>query len=204
MTINFTSSDIEIHLTAKAESLQAAETLLSPLAEAIKDRLAGYLFSDCDQSLAEVVVKLLKEKKLTFAAAESITGGHLAHKICSVPGASAVFLGGVVAYDRSLKTSFLDVKSETLESFSDVSTEVAREMVEGMKQRTGATLAMSCTGFAGPGGGTELDPVGTVYVGFSTPEETRVVRLNLAGDRNLVRVRASQLMLFRLFQYLHG
>ena len=204
LTINFTGNDIEIHLTAKAANIQAAEGLLTPLVEAIKERLRGFLFSEHDKSLAEVVVGLLATQGFTLAIAESITGGNLAHQICSVPGASSVFLGSVVAYTEGLKSSFLGVDSSTLKKCSDVSAEVAREMVEGLKQKTGATLVMSCTGYAGPSGGTTADPVGTVYVGFSTPTETKVSRLSLTGGRNLVRTRTSQAMLFQLFQFLQG
>ena len=88
VTINFTPNDLEIHLTSKAQDLKSAEEAMKPMIEAIKERLEGYLFSDDDQSLAEVVVNLLKSKKLTLSIAESVTGGHVAHMICSVPGAS--------------------------------------------------------------------------------------------------------------------
>lgn len=202
VTINFTPHDLEIHLTAKASDTRGAEEMMQPLIEAIKKELEGYLFSDCDQGLAEVVVSQLQDHGLTLAAAESVTGGHLAHKICSVPGASAVFLGSVVAYHKTCKETLLGVDADSLKQHSAVSEQVAQEMAEGARARTGADLALSCTGYAGPGGGTEADPVGTVYLGFSTPEKTTVRRISLPGSRNLVRSRTTQALLFKLFRYL--
>lgn len=204
VTINFTSNDLEIHLTAKAAKVAEAERLIEPMVQKIAERLDGFLFSLHDESLSEVVVKLLKSKGLKLATSESITGGHTSHMVCSVPGASEVFLGSVVAYTQECKRELLGVKSETLQQHSAVSEEVCREMVEGLYDRTGADLCLSCTGYAGPGGGTEADPVGTVYVGFRSPEKTSVKRISLPGSRNLVRSRTTQAMLFLLFRYLRS
>jgi competence/damage-inducible protein CinA-like protein len=202
VTINFTPHDLEIHLTARAGDLDQAEALIDPLAYSIEERLEGFLFSAADQSLAEVVVGELKKSGLKLAVTESITGGHVAHEICSVPGASEVFLGSIVAYTEGCKMGLLGVSPETLAEKTPVSEEVALEMLKGLKQRTGADVCLSCTGYAGPGGGTERDPVGTVYVGFLTPERESVRRISLPGSRNLVRSRATQAMLFMLFRYL--
>lgn len=202
VTINFTPHDLEIHLTAKAESEEAASRLNSSLADSIAQRLEGHLFSTEDQSLAEVVVEMLGRVGMNLAVAESVTGGYFAHKICSVSGASQVFAGSVVAYTEACKQQVLGVRREAIESCGVVSEEVAREMVEGVSRVTGASVALSCTGFAGPDGGTEREPVGTVYVAFKTPEGTTVKRLSLPGTRNLLRARATQSMLFLLFKYL--
>ena len=103
VTINFTPHDLEIHLTARAQSGRQAEQLIEPVVKKMEERLEGYLFSTNDESLGEVVVKELKRTGLTLAAAESITGGHLAHSVCSVPGASEVFAGSVVSYTEECK-----------------------------------------------------------------------------------------------------
>ena len=202
VTINFTPHDLEIHLTAKAGSLEQGEALMKPLVLEIEERLRGFLFSTEDESLPQVVVNRLGRAGLTLASAESVTGGLLAHQICSVPGASQVLKGSIVSYTEECKRALLGVRAETLEKYSAVSEEVAREMVEGLAERTGASLCLSSTGYAGPGGGTKNDPVGTVYIGFKSPEKTTVRRLSLPGSRNLVRSRAAQAMLFMVFRYL--
>jgi nicotinamide-nucleotide amidase len=202
VTINFTPHNLEIHLTTRAESAEEAQELAEPLVESIKDRLAGYLFSDDDRDLAEVVVGQLTEAGLTLASAESVTGGHFAHSVCSVSGASQVFLGAVVSYTESTKMGLLGVGEDTLNQHSAVSERTALEMVEGLKAKTGADLCLACTGFAGPTGGTDENPVGTVYIAFSTPEKTTVRRLSLPGSRNLMRARTTQAMLYMLFRYL--
>lgn len=202
VTINFTPRDLEIHLTCKAPDEKQAEALMDPLVSAISERLDGYLFSAHDQSLAEVVVGLLAERGLKLAAAESVTGGHFAHSLCSVSGASEVFLGSTVAYTHETKTALLGVESASLKAHSAVSEVVASEMARGVKQRTGADLAISCTGYAGPGGGTEEDPVGTAYIAFSSLERESVKRYSVPGSRNLMRARVTQAMLYLLFRYL--
>lgn len=202
VTINFTPHDLEIHLTGKAGSEAEGQALLDPLATAIAERLEGFLFSTEDHSLPEVVVSLLTRCGLRLATAESVTGGHVAHKICSVPGASDVFSGSVVAYTAECKEKMLGVSAQTIEQFGVVSEQVAREMVEGVARLMEVPLALACAGYAGPGGGTEENPVGTVYVAFLTPKGTTVKRLSLPGSRNLIRSRATQAMLFLLFRYL--
>lgn len=202
VTINFTPQGLEIHITAKAASPAEGEQLMEPLISAIKERLEGYLYSDDNQELADVVVGMLSRLGLTLAAAESVTGGHLAHRLCSVAGAGQVFQGSVVAYTERLKQVTLGVREETLSQHGVVSEAVAREMSEGARALTGADLTVSCTGFAGPDGGTDEDPVGTVYVGFASPEKITVKRLSIPGDRNLMRARTSQAMLYVLFRYL--
>lgn len=202
VTINFTPQDLEIHLTARGRSVELASALLQPLTTGIKERLEGFLYSDDDRVLADVVIERLAERGLTLAVAESVTGGLLAHRFCSVSGASRVFRGGIVSYTDVCKERLLGVKRETLDKHTAVSEAVAKEMAEGALERLGTDLALSCTGFAGPEGGTDDDPVGTIYIGFATPEGTTVTRVLFPGGRNLVRSRAAQRMLFLLFRHL--
>ena len=202
VTINFTPRNLEIHLTTRAADETEAIELSAPLVRSIKERLDGYLFSDDDRDLADVVVGQLKDAGLTLAVAESVTGGHFAHRVCSISGASQIFLGGVVSYTDKAKTALLGVDPETLEKYSAVSEQTAMKMVEGIKTITGADLCLACTGYAGPTGGTDENPVGTVYVAFTTPEKTSVRRLSLPGSRNLMRSRTTQAMLYMLFRYL--
>ena len=124
--------------------------------------------------LEETLGPLLIARRLTLAVAESCTGGHLANLITNVPGASAVLLAGVVSYSNEAKQDFLGVSPETLAAHGAVSAEVAREMAEGARQRTGATYGLALTGIAGPSGGTAAKPVGTVFVALAGPRPTRV------------------------------
>ena len=111
-----------------------------------------------------VIIRLLARRKQTVALAESCTGGCIAHRLTSVPGASAVFPGGVVAYSNAVKGKFLGVRAETLTAHGAVSKPVAREMAEGARKRFDADFAIGVTGIAGPDGGTKDKPAGTVFI----------------------------------------
>ena len=202
VTINFTSSDLEVHLTARAVSSEAAEALLEPMAAEIVQRLDGYLFSSQGESLAEVVSALLRRDGLTVALGESLTGGLVAHRLASLPGASEILQGGIVAYTPAAKTALLGVSQDTLLRDSVVSEAVAKQMALGAREALGADIGLSCTGFAGPTGGTEADPVGTAYLGLAWGDRVLCRRVSVPGDRNLVRSRVAQAMFYWLFSEL--
>ena len=202
VTINFTPNDLEIHLTARASSPEQAESLLQPMVDAMVDRLGEYLFSTEGSTLAEVVSERLRTQGLTVGLAESVTGGLVAHRLASVAGASDVLKGGIVAYTEEAKQRLLGVQAETLRQHSAVSQAVAREMAEGAARQLQASISLSCTGYAGPAGGTEEDPVGTAYLALHRDGETQSMRVSVPGDRNLVRTRVSQAMLFWLHRQL--
>ena len=130
--------------------------------------LGPAVFSSDGRNLEEVVVKLLTERTQTLAVAESCTGGFLAHRITNVPGASAVFLAGFVTYSNAAKTEMLGVDSRLIAEHGAVSAEIARAMAEGARVKTNATFALATTGVAGPGGGSEEKPVGTVFIALAT------------------------------------
>ena len=136
---------------------------------------------------AEKLVALLSEKNLKVASAESCTGGLVADAIVSVPGASAVFDGGIVSYANRIKENLLGVQPQTLCDFGAVSSQCAAEMANGIRQRMDADVGISTTGIAGPGGGTPEKPVGTVYVGVAKKEKITVFRLQLSGNRKEIR-----------------
>jgi nicotinamide-nucleotide amidase len=204
VTINFTAHDLEIHLTARAASLEAAEAMLDPLVEKMRQRLEVHLFSTKGEMLAEVVSELLRSRGLTVALAESLTSGLVAHRLASVAGASDLLLGGVVAYTEPAKRKLLGVSPESLREHGVVSETVAREMAEGARDLFGSALALSCTGYAGPAGGSDKDPVGTAYLALCRQGETRAMRVCVPGDRNLVRTRVAQAMLFWLYREVLG
>jgi nicotinamide-nucleotide amidase len=137
--------------------------------EAIVRRILGaHIFGLDDDEIENVMVRLLTEKKKTLALAESCTGGLIAHRITNVPGASEIFLGGVVSYANRAKEKFLGVRAETLKHFGAVSAETAREMAAGAREKFGSDFALAVTGIAGPGGGTAEKPVGTVFIALAS------------------------------------
>lgn len=146
--------------------------------------LAGeHIFGEGDDELEQVLVHRLTERKQTLALAESCTGGFIAHRLTNVPGASAVFLAGLVTYSNDMKEKFLGVRAETLAAHGAVSEAVAREMAEGARTRTGADFALAVTGIAGPGGGTAEKPVGTVFIALATASGTKVINPMNRYDR---------------------
>lgn len=145
---------------------------------------------------------LLLERNMTIAFAESCTGGMVAKCLTDIPGSSKVFLGGVVAYDNGAKEKLLAVPHETLSARGAVSEEVALSMAMGARERFGSSIALSTTGVAGPGGGTEQKPVGMVCFGFAFPDGTQTETRSMAGDRARIRIFAAQYALDRVRLYL--
>lgn len=144
------------------------------------------------QPIEQTVVQTLKASGKKIAVAESCTGGLLANRITNVPGASEVFLGGFVSYDNEVKISALGVDPETLKAHGAVSREVAAQMAEGARARTGSDYALATTGIAGPGGGTPEKPVGTVFIALAGHGETVVQQHAIRSDRETFKTRAVQ------------
>ncbi len=143
--------------------------------EAVVQTILGEnIFGFDDDEIEDVVVRLLTERKKSLALAESCTGGCLAQRVTDVPGASAVFPGGVVAYANSAKEKFLGVRAETLATHGAVSEAVAREMALGAREKFSADFALAVTGIAGPGGGTPEKPVGTVFIALASASGVEV------------------------------
>ena len=139
---------------------------------------------------AQMVVEKLTEKGLTVCCAESCTGGLLSAALTAIPGSSAVYLGGCITYTDEVKHRVLGVRRKSLKLHGAVSPQVAAEMAVGMRERLGTDFALSVTGFAGPGGGTDADPVGTVYIGISGRDFTKVCRMCDAPECDRETVRA--------------
>ena len=142
------------------------------------------------------VIEKLRERGLLLATAESCTGGLCAKRLTDVAGASQVFCGGVVSYTNDVKMRLLGVKEETLAQFGAVSGETAREMAEGARQATGADVAVSVTGVAGPSSDEMGNVVGTVFIAFSSEQETISEKLQLSGDREKIREQSVNAMLW--------
>ncbi|MBQ2782762.1 MAG: CinA family protein [Oscillospiraceae bacterium] len=142
------------------------------------------------------VIEKLRERGLLLATAESCTGGLCAKRLTDVAGASQVFCGGVVSYTNDVKMRLLGVKEETLAQFGAVSGETAREMAEGVRKATGADVAVSVTGVAGPSSDEMGNVVGTVFIAFSSEQETVSEKLQLSGDREKIREQSVNAMLW--------
>jgi PncC family amidohydrolase len=165
---------------------------------------------DCNElegklvTIEEEIGRLLADRGLTLTTAESCTGGLVAHRLTNVPGSSAYYLGGVVAYANQAKEEFLGVRYETLQARGAVSEETAREMARGARQRLGADLAVSVTGIAGPTGGTPEKPVGLVYVALSAPDSEICQRYVWQGDRLNNKEQSAEAALQLIWSYLQG
>lgn len=169
--------------------------------ERIEISLADMCAADVGAA-AKGLVLSFTEKGRTLASAESCTGGKFGDAVTSVSGASAVYLGGVISYTNDVKRDILGVSEDTLERFTAVSEYTALEMAHGVMTRLGSDFGVSVTGYAGPTGGDEINPVGTVFVGISTTESSKVVRISFpeGADRDSIRSYAVYFMLCELLR----
>ena len=191
--------------TAKAKSEAEAEEMMAPVIRHVKERLGDYVYGMDVESIEEAVLPLLKERGLTFAAAESCTGGEIAKRITDIPGASAVFAGGCVTYTNEVKARLLGIDRELIETNGAVSEPVARLMAERVRALTGADLGVGVTGLAGPDGdGTH--EVGTVFVSLAAEGRTWVRELHLGTfrTRSFIRRMAGNHAYDMLRRYLTG
>ena len=133
--------------------------------------------------MLEEIKEIMIKKKITISAAESCTGGGLSSLLTSLPGASKYFILGTVTYTNEMKSVILNVAADTIDDCSAVSHESAREMADGVRKISGSDIGISTTGYAGPDGGVEKDPVGTVYIGFAIENSVDSIRLSLQGSR---------------------
>jgi nicotinamide-nucleotide amidase len=189
--------DLELGYSAKMGEVEVRiiSHLKSTADEAekrIRNALADNIYGTGNARLEEVVVKMLTVAHQTIAVAESCTGGAIANRITNVSGSSEVFINGCVTYSNESKTRLLGVSEEDLAEHGAVSEEVAREMAEGVRTRSGADFGISTTGIAGPTGGTPDKPVGLVYIGFATSRGTTVQRHILALDRETFKFYVAQ------------
>jgi nicotinamide-nucleotide amidase len=182
----------DVKVTAKAASLQEADTLIAPLETEIERRLRGFVFGVDETTLEAAVLARLQAHGRSLALAESCTGGRLSAALTSVPGSSKSFVGSIVAYADAVKVKQLGVDSRAIERFGSVSEEVALAMAQGVRSRLGSDIALATTGIAGPSGGTASKPVGLVWFALDTrARDARSWRVNFRGDREAVQRRAT-------------
>ncbi|TWT28217.1 competence/damage-inducible protein A [Planomicrobium sp. CPCC 101110] len=186
--------EVTLRITAKTNTEQEAWTLIDGAKAQILERVGQYLYGYDDDSLASKTVELLKEQSKTISAAESLTAGLFQSELASVPGASAVLAGGVIAYNEEMKIEHLGLPQELLKEYGVVSEQTAVAMAEGVRERFQTDISVSLTGAAGPDAHGD-QPAGTVWIGIATAEETTAYRLQLSGMRNTNRLRAVKLAL---------
>ena len=178
-----------LRITAKAKDEMEANAMIDPVAEKLKERLGDAVYAEGETDMQTVVAEMLIAKKLTIATAESCTGGLVASKLIEYPGISEVLLEGCVTYSNDAKMRRLGVKAETLEQFGAVSEETAREMAEGIAKTSGADIGIATTGIAGPGGGSQEKPVGTVCFGVTCKGTTRTDKQNFSPSLSRDEIR---------------
>jgi nicotinamide-nucleotide amidase len=194
-TILAAPGEVQIHLRTWTEDATQAETTLDEIVRSFELALGDRIFAHKDVTLEDVVAELLTTNRATISTAESCTGGLLAERLTRIPGSSTYFLGGVVSYSNERKTVWTEVPAELIASKGAVSAEVAIALAEGIRRSVGSTFGVGITGIAGPGGGSEEKPVGTVHIALATPAGTKERLVHLPGDREMIRFHASQLAL---------
>jgi len=180
---------------ARGQTVSEAEERLAGLCAALEERLGALLYGRDDDTLEVVVGRLLKERNLTLATAESCTGGLIGGRITAVPGSSAWYRGGVVAYANEAKRDLLGVDAALLDAHGAVSEPVARAMAEGARSRLGADFAVATTGISGPDGGTEEKPVGLVWIAFASADGVQAEEFVFPFDRERHRTLTTQVAL---------
>lgn len=194
--------DVHLSLIVRDQASTNARRLFNSSCTAITTVLGDSIYG-CDRdSMEKVVGSLLKNRNLTLALAESCTGGLICEKLTEVPGSSEYLLGGVVAYANEMKAKFLDVDKAIIHRYGAVSRQVAEAMARGIRQQSNSDLGLSVTGIAGPGGGSEEKPVGTVYIGLATEKESWVTKFLFTGKRRMIRETTAQSGLDLVRKYL--
>jgi nicotinamide-nucleotide amidase len=191
---------VRLRLSAIGDRVQVLKSEVESEIEKLQKIIPEAIFGYDTETMSEVIGRELVKQNKKLAVAESCTGGYISHLITSVSGSSAYYNGSVTSYSNEIKEKLLGVSRENLEKYGAVSEQVAREMVEGVKRVMKADYAVATTGIAGPTGGTEEKPVGTVWIAVSGPEKTLVKKYTFIGDqrdRNIVRSGQTALQLLR-------
>lgn len=189
------AGEVSLRITSKGKSQKDVDEVLAPIIKEIDNRLNEFIYSFDDESLEEVVGKLLIENNITLSLAESCTGGLVASKLTSISGISKSLDRSIVTYSNKAKIKELGIDENILKEFGAVSKETAVAMAKGLKGKTDSDICLSITGIAGPTGGTPTKPVGLVYIGLATNNKVIFNEFNLHGDRSRIRNITSMLAL---------
>ena len=183
---------VNLRLSVIDSDPQAAQSKVSAMESSIRKKADKFIYGVDDETLEEIVGRLLRERKLTIAIAESCTGGIIAHRISNVPGCSEYFERGIIAYSNQSKIDILQVPQELIEKHGAVSEEVVKSMALGVRQIAETDIGLSTTGIAGPTGGTAEKPVGLVWIGYSDKNGTIALKHHFGDNRLRVKERSAQ------------
>jgi len=193
---------IRVTLRAEADTQEGAEALLAPALQVAREKLGEYVFSEGEVTLHEAIAAMFRQHGVTLALAESCTGGMIAQYITSIAGSSSYFLEGAVTYSNAAKTRCLGVPTDLINEKGAVSSEVAAAMAKGIRAVAGSDLGLAVTGVAGPDGGTEEKPVGTVFISLAAPDGCWTKRFLFGRTRSDIRIRTTWTALDWLRRYL--
>ncbi len=181
-----------LRITVRAENTAAAQAQVEKVEQAIRSKAGKYIYAGDNEELEHVVGRLLQEKHLTLAVAESCTGGLISDRITNVTGSSAYFNRSYITYSNEAKCSDLGVPAELVNHHGAVSREVAEAMAQGARSRAGTDIGLSTTGIAGPTGGSEEKPIGLVWIGYADNNGALALRFHLGDERRRIKERAAQ------------
>ncbi len=191
--------EVKLRLTCHGDSLAALENEASVLCDTLQEKIGKFIYGFGNDPLEVVVGNMLRQKKLTLAAAESCTGGYLSHLVTSIPGSSDYFKGSIIPYANTIKTDQLGVTPETLEKFGAVSEETIIEMAKHIRTKFNTDIGVATSGIAGPGGGSEEKPVGTVWIAYADYHQTITRKLQLSKDR-IINIKLTALAVLNLLR----
>lgn len=175
--------EVHVSMTIRGNDKSKTEKLARKASQLLQKTFGSAIYGSEQDTLESVVGNLLSNSNKKLAVAESCTGGLISHRMTSIAGSSSYYLGGVTSYANSMKTTYLDVEEDMISTQGAVSEDVAKAMAQGMLKKSNADIALSVTGIAGPGGGSEEKPVGTVFIGMANTKNTRVYRFLFSGNR---------------------
>ncbi|OGU60302.1 MAG: hypothetical protein A2X64_03665 [Ignavibacteria bacterium GWF2_33_9] len=190
---------IRLRIGTEAENFDIAQKEIDRITEILYKKVGQFIIGEDELDLATLLSEKLKKRKYTVAVAESCTGGGLGFEFTKIPGSSSYFLGGVISYSNSVKNEFLNIPNKILEQYCAVSKETAELMAMNCRLKFNSDYSLSITGIAGPDGGSEDKPVGTVWIGISDKEQTTAKLFHFGNDRDLIRERSIQTALLMLF-----
>lgn len=193
-----------ITITVRGKDEAEIERQLTRTEDKVRNLLGSYVFASGDKTMEAIVGELLREQEMTLSVAESCTGGLIGHRLTSISGSSLYFERGLIVYSNRSKVEMLGVRQQTIDSYGAVSDQTVREMAEGAKTTAKTDMGLAVTGIAGPLGGTEDKPVGTVFIGLSVHSKAFSGHYRFSGDRNKVKLNAAEMALDWVRRYLNG